>query len=218
MSHIVFNNPKFQRWKQSIEVNGNIIKSIEVLANVSRKQSNFFGALLDCQLVTPEGVEIPRCVMLHGDSAVVIPVLKCCEDEEIYTLLVEQRRIVDGDYAKEFPSGGEDFSVDDLKSIACREIKEELHLSVSPEELIPLNTTPVKMNPSLYGDLAYFFYFEREVPFSFLKEMEGLNTGCHEEYEYVRVKVQKMSEVANCMTSSALIGLKLLERALNRVF
>ncbi|MDP6583156.1 MAG: hypothetical protein QF535_00770, partial [Anaerolineales bacterium] len=103
MFHPVFNNFKFKRWKHRVEANGNIIKNIDILATVSRNSSNFSLAFLDCLILTPEGVEIPRCIVIRGESIVVVPVLNCTEDNETYTLMVEQRRIFDGGYSKEFP-------------------------------------------------------------------------------------------------------------------
>lgn len=216
ISNLVLNSTKFQRWKQRVEANGIVIKKIEVLANISRGQINT--ALLDCLLITPEGTEIPRFVFMGGDSVVIIPVLTCCEDNEVYTLMVNQRRIVDGDYSTEFPAGTVDLLQDDPRAMACQELREELSLTISHDELIPLTTDPVKEHPSLADGRAYFFYFTRKVPFSFLEEMDGIKTGCREDHEYISIKVVKMSEVVNCRTPSALIGIKLLERALNRIF
>ncbi len=218
MSRMVLEHPNVLRWKHRVEASGNIIQNIKVLAAISRDQVNLFGTILDCQLLTPEGVEISRCVMLCGDSVVIIPVLTCCDDGEVYTLMVEQRRIVDGDYAKEFPSGGIDMQEYDPKLMACQELREELHLTISSDELVPLNADPIKVNPSISGDVAYFYYFEKEVSLSFLKEMDGHSTGCHKDNEFIRVRVLKMSEISNVLTLSALIGLKLLERKLKRVF
>jgi|TARA_B100002003_G_scaffold228852_1_gene237570 8-oxo-dGTP pyrophosphatase MutT (NUDIX family) len=218
MTNMVFESHMFKRWKQRVESNGNVIKNIGVLGIISRDQVNLRGAFLDCRLLTPEGVEIPRCILIGGESAVIVPVLTCRQDGETYTLMVEQRRIVDGGYTEEFPAGTIGLETDDPKIIACQELEEELHMTVSPEELIPLNDNQVKINPCFSDGLVSFFYFESEVSLAFLEEMNGRSTGCHEDNEYIRVKVKKMSEVIKCMTPSALIGLKLVERALNRVF
>ena len=217
MSKIVFEHRHFQRWKKRIEANGNVFNNIEVLAIISRDNVHLFRAFLDCRILTPEGVEIPRCVLIGDDSVMIVPVLTCQEDGEIYTMMIEQRRIIDGGYATEFPAGGLDRE-EDLKAIACQELREELQLTVTPEELIPLAEDALKIDPTWSGELVYFFYFQREVSFDFLQKMNGRNTGCHEDHEYLRIKVLKMSEVANHLTSSALIGIKLLEKALNRTF
>jgi len=217
MSQLVFKSQKFQRWKQRVEANGNIIKNIEIMGVISRKKNDLYGVFLDCILLTPEGVEIPRCIIIRGDSVVIIPVLKCTEDKELYTLLVEQRCITDGGYVKEFPAGNVNM-MEDTKAMACQEILEEIEISVSPEELIPLTTKPIIINPSLTDDMVHFFYFEREITFSFLKNMNGRSTGCHEEHEYLYVRAHKMSEIVNLSNSSILIGMRLLERALCLTF
>jgi len=218
MSRFVFDHPKFQCWKRRIDASGIILKNIDILATISRNQTSLFGVFLDCKLLTPEGFEIPRCVMIHGDSSVIVPVLTCQDDGEIYTLMVEQRRIVNGEYNEEFPAGSVDMMEEDPVFMACQEIQEELHLDISPEDLIPLRGEPIKINPSLNGDVAYFYYFEKTVTFEFLKEIDYKDTGCHEEFEHIRVRVHKMAEVSKLSTSSALIGLKLLESKLCRIF
>lgn len=218
MSHSLLEHPKYRRWKNRVEANGSVFKKIDILSIISRDQGSFYGAFLDCLLLTPEGFEIPRCVVIRGESAVIVPVLKCRDDGEVYTLMVEQRRIVDGDYSQEFPAGTVDSRVEDSRAMACQEIQEELDLVVLPQELILLAPEPVKISPDLTDDLAYFFYFEKEVSQKFLEEMEGRNTGCENDFEHIRVRVRKMSEVCDVFTASVLIGLKLLERALGEVF
>jgi|TARA_B100001964_G_scaffold201439_1_gene229148 8-oxo-dGTP pyrophosphatase MutT (NUDIX family) len=217
MSLNIIDHPKIQCWRKRVEANGNIIKNIEVLATISRNEASLFGAVLDCQLLTPEGVKVSRCVMVFGDSVAIIPVLTCSDDGEVYTLMVEQRRIVDGDYSREFPSGGIETG-GDPKVSACNEIREELHLTVLPKELISLKPNPIKASSSILGDLVYYYYFERNVSLSFLKEIDGRSTGCHEENEFIHVRVLKMSEASDVLTIAALTGIKLLEKKLGRVF
>ena len=105
----------------------NIINKIDVLGIISRDCDNFFGAFLDCQLVTPEGEKISRCVLIQDDSVVIVPVLYCQDDGEIYTMMVKQRRIIDGGFAFEFPAGGKGLQ-EDSRFIASQEIQEELHI------------------------------------------------------------------------------------------
>ena len=217
MTKRVFKDTHFQRWKKRVEGNGNIFKKIEVLAEIYRDNINLIGAFLDCQLLTPEGHHIPRCVMICDNSVVIVPVLFCKENDEIYTIMVEQRRIIDGGFAIEFPSGGVG-RTRDPKSMACQEIREELQINILPEELIPLAEDSIKVNPSFSGDVVDFFYFKKNVSISFLNEINGRSTGCHEDSEYIKVRVYKMEDVSNHLTSSAIIGIKLLERALNQNF
>ncbi len=217
MTKLVFNNPHFLKWKKRLEENGNVLQNIEVLGAISRDNKNLFAAFLDCRILTPENTEIPRCVLICDDSVVVVPVLRCIENNEIYTLMVRQRRIIDGGFTTEFAAGGVEQSAN-LIEAACKETREELHMSVSHEEMIPLGTDSIKLNPSFSGDLVHFFYFQRDVPRTFLEKMDNMSTGCHQDNEYIKIKVLKMTEVNDVMTSSALIGIKLLESALNCKF
>lgn len=215
---IVFSNAKFKRWKARIEANGNRLEDIQVLSVISRSGCDLYGAFLDCQLTTPEHQRMRRCVLIRGDCVVIVPVLTCRDDGVIYTLLVEQRRIIDGDFSQEFPAGMLDLQMDDPRIMASKELREELHMDVAPQEIKPLADQPIKVISSLIGDLLFYYYFEKEVTRAFLKAMDGRPTGCHSEAEYIRVRIHEMAHIANNFLSPALIGVKLLERVLKRTF
>ena len=100
MSQLVFDSPKYKSWKRNIESHGITLDQIEVIGEISRNGTSLFTALLDCQLTTLEGITMPRSVVLRGDGAIVIPVLNCVEDQTVYTLMVEQRRVVDGSFSQ----------------------------------------------------------------------------------------------------------------------
>ena len=85
---LVLDSQLFYKWKRNLESNRVIIERLEILSVVSRDHKSFYAAMIDCDLLTPEGYRIPRCIILRGDSVVVIPVLHCFEDGEIYTLMV----------------------------------------------------------------------------------------------------------------------------------
>ena len=84
-SNIVFKDMKYKRWKQRIEANGNIIKDIELLSGISRDGINLFAGFFDCCLITPEKNEIPRCVLISGDSVVIVPLLQCNNNGEYFS-------------------------------------------------------------------------------------------------------------------------------------
>ncbi len=218
MSQKVLHNLQFKRWKERVESRGNIITNIDLLATISRNNNSILYSFLDCKLLTPEGNEIPRCVLLGGDSVVIVPVLTCIDNDEIYTMMIEQRRIIDGDFAVEFPSGSLENLDNDLGELALQELKEELLLSLKRQDIKPLANGPLKINPTVEGNLVYFFYFEERVTIKYLSKMNDRKTGKFSDGEYLRIKVFKMSEVADNLTSSALIGIKLLEKTLNCYF
>lgn len=215
LSQRVLKSRKFQDWQGRIETNGNRIKRLDILSVVSRGGSGYYAAFLDALLETPEGTEIPRCIVLRGESVLVIPVFRCREDGLLHTLMVEQRCICDGALHLGFPAGNAELNQDDLRLLACQEVEEELGIALAPEELIPISDTPISINASLTDDLVHFYYFLREVPFCWLREMEGRMTGCHSEGEFIKVKMLTLSEAVKLPTASTLIGLRLLEAALD---
>jgi len=202
----------------SLESNGIKIEKINVVGEVFRDSSTLYTALIDCVLKTPEGATISRCVLLQGNSIVVIPILKCLDDNIIYTLMVKQRRISDGNFTTEFPAGSLE-AEDNPLSTAIRELEEELGLRVSENELVPLSQKQIEIAPGILYAMIRYYYFERAVTRSFLEEIEGRSTGCHNESEYIHVKVLKMAEVSTRISNTySLAGIKLLENKLGKVF
>lgn len=189
-----------------------------MLATISRKSNSVIYTFLDSEVFTPEGKKIPRCVLLGGDSVVIVPVLKCIDNNELYTMMIKQRRIIDGDFAIEFPAGSLENSDDDLIELALEETREELLLILNRKDIKPLAKGPLKINPAVEGNLVNYFYFEKNVSMKYLSKMDNRKTGKSSDNEYLQVKVLKMSEVADNLTSSALIGIKLLERLLDCKF
>lgn len=214
----VLESRKFLDWKKRVEANGNRIKQVEVLSVVTRGGQGYYAAFIDSLLQTPEGTEIPRCLVIRGKSVLVIPVLRCREDGTLQTLMVEQRCICDGALHLGFPAGNAEQNHDDLRVVACQEVEEELGIAVAPRELQLLTDNPISINPSITDDLVHFYYFLREVPFSWLQGMEGKSTGCHSEGEHIQVRKLTLSEAVKLPTSSTLIGLHLLERQLCSLF
>ena len=217
MTRIAHESYKLLNWKRRLSENGTTIKKLEVLGYVSRNGKDLYHAFVDCRLETPEGEEMPRCILITGDSVVIVPVLRCLDNGEIYTLMVEQRRVADGSRTVEFAAGGME-SESDPKIVACEEVREELNMEVSVGELHSLTVEPVQVVPSSLDGRMYFFYFQRDVSMAFLQEVDGLAAGLEEDREFISIKACKMSEVLAANTPTALMGLKLVEAKLQRVF
>ena len=48
----ILKHPKFLQWKERIEANGNIIKKINVVGEISRDRKDFFCVLIDVILLS----------------------------------------------------------------------------------------------------------------------------------------------------------------------
>ena len=210
----VLNSRLFLDWKEKVVANGNRLESVETLAVVSRNGRDIYSALLDCELLTPEGYRLKRCMMLRGPSVAIIPLLKC--EGRVFTALVRQRRIVDGDFSLEFAGGGS--QRDNLLSDALNELLEETGISVKPDELIPLNAKPVKVCESLLDEVVSFFYFEKDLTRVELGRLQDSSAGVHSAGEFTRVVVMPFDEVIRIHGFQVMAAMSLLARAKEGIF
>lgn len=217
MSSKVFDSPKFKNWKQQIENSGTKIEKMEVLGSVFRQKQELFCALIDTKMLTPEGNLVPRCILLRGISVVVIPVFHCT-DGQIYTLLVKQRRPVDGQFTLEFPGGFLDKGDESPSNIAAMEVREELGLEIGREMLVSLNPEPISVCTALLDEKIHFFYFEKQCSKLYLDSLHNRQSGIASNGEYLQVSVMPMRDTNRIYNSSVIIGVKLLENYLGRTF
>lgn len=159
---LVLESSKCRRWRWQVESHGNQILQLDVMSAVSRRPGTWYIAFLDSLLLTPEGNRIARCLALRGESVMVVPLLRCIDDDQLYTVMVEQRSICDGGLHTGFPAG----NVDDGKSfrvMVCQELMEETGLEISPNDQVELSED-VTLNSSLSDDLIYFSDFAETSP------------------------------------------------------
>ena len=212
----VLQSKQFQAWRQSVEASGTKIDELKILGAISRDEQTLFNAFIDCVMTTPEGDKVPRCMLIRGNSVVVVPVIYCAQNE-VYTLMVRQRRPIDGDFAVEFP-GGQMHDVEDPVPVAVQEVNEELGLEVEETEMKPLSEKPVKVCSGMMDEFAYFYFFEKQFSKNQLQKHHNRLTGHNHDGEFLCVQVVQMKEVAKQLNFSALVGMKLLEKKLGKVF
>lgn len=205
---IVFESYKFKKWKILIEANCVKINSIKVVSAIIRN-GRLYSAFLDCELTFPEGHTLSRCILLRGDSVVIVPLIKCNGDEQIYTILVEQRRIVDGALSLEFP-GGMIEENDSHFETALTETREELGIHLNKNELILLSKDPIKICTAVMDEKAYFYCFQKKVDEIFLKSYHNNKTGIIEDNEFLKLKVFKINEINGINNSNIAIAMNLI--------
>ena len=157
LENLVFQSPIFQVWKKDVESTGTQISKIDVLSVISRSPGKIFSVFIDTEMITPEGERVPRCMLLRGKSVVIVPVVHC-DDGETYTLMIKQRRPVDGSFVTEFPGGMCDSEDESPASLAIREIQEELGILIKADDLKPLQNDPIKVCTGMLDEQIYFFY------------------------------------------------------------
>jgi len=212
LASMVLASSKYQRWRNLVESQGNKILQHDILSVISRTPGTWYVALIDCLLLTPEENIIKRCVTIRGESVVIVPILQCIDDSQLYTIMVEQRCICDGALHIGFPAGSTD-EIANFRSMACQELREETGIEILPEELIELSEG-ISLNSSLSDDLIYFYAFRKDVTRTWLDSIDNSNSGIHGEGEYIKVKVLTLSDSFNMATPSTLIGESLVRKVL----
>ena len=213
LTRFVLGSNKYRRWRKRVESHGNQILRLDILSVVSRSPSTWYVAFLDCLMLTPEGNRITRCVTIRGESVVVVPLLRCIDDDQLYTVMVEQRCICDGALHIGFPAGNGGDCEDgvDLRGMACLELMEETGLEIAPDDLVELSEG-ITLNSSLSDDLIYFYGFRRDVTRALLDSIDNRSSGLHIEGEYIRVRVFSLADCFKMSTTSTIIGSTLIEK------
>ena len=209
---MVLASGKYQRWRNLVESQGNKILQHDILSVISRTPGTWYVALIDCLLLTPEENIIKRCVTLRGESVVIVPILQCIDDNQLYTIMVEQRCICDGALHIGFPAGSTD-EMDNFRIMASQELREETGLEILPEELIELSEG-ISLNSSLSDDFIYFYAFRKDVTRAWLDSVDNSSRGIHGEGEYIRVRVFTLDDSLRMATPSTLIASTLVRRKL----
>jgi 8-oxo-dGTP pyrophosphatase MutT (NUDIX family) len=160
-----------------------------------------------------DGYRIPRCILLRGDSAIVVPLLRITDDQGLYSLMVEQLRPVDGKNTLEFVGGMVEACESPAQS-AVREVREELGISIRENDLQSLFPEPIRVCTAMLDERAHFFAFEREVNRDFLKALDGKALGEHSDGEYIHVRVVTLEEAERQPIFSAQVGVFLSRRLL----
>jgi 8-oxo-dGTP pyrophosphatase MutT (NUDIX family) len=214
---LVLNSPKFQNWKKSVEKSGTVISELNILSQISRNKDEIFSIFLDCVMVTPEGNMTPRCMLLRGNSVIIIPIIYC-DDGELYTLMIKQRRPIDGEYMTEFPGGLLDNGDELPVRIAAQEVNEELGFDIPEDEIISLNNKPLSVCSGILDEKVHFFFFKRNMSKLELTQIHNKKSGQNDDGEFLNIQCVNMKDVSKLDNFSALVGIKLIEKALGQTF
>lgn len=207
---------RYKAWLERIKKSGTTVRSVQLLATVQRG-SNTFAGLIDTELVTESGQQLHRCMMIRGDSVIIVPVIRPSDGSQPYTLMVEQHRPVDGCHTLEFV-GGMLASGESAETCAVKEIKEELGLTIDPSQLHLLHPEPIRVCTGMLDERVYMFMFSLEVTGNFRGEIEGVSTRDHSDGEWIRIRAMDFSTVGAQPDFSAQAGLHLVEDYLGHRF
>jgi 8-oxo-dGTP pyrophosphatase MutT (NUDIX family) len=166
--------PKINAWINLVRSAGCTIRKIKPLSLTRRKNGELLFALLDADIRSPEGHELPNIVFIRGDACLVVPLVRNRGTGEERFLMVRQRRAGNGSCSLEFPAGMLDNKVDDPPGVAARELAEETGLRVSAADLFPLCGKKLFSSVGACDEGIYYFGCVIELD---NKEWRSLATG-----------------------------------------
>ena len=144
-------------------------------------------------------IEHREHIILVGQSANIVVLIKCDDDGAIYTVLVQQPRIASGQLTFEYPGGMTDDSPD-YADAAVRELAEECGIELNREEVFDTRQL-------LKDDAEFTIYNERldertacfgakkKMTRAEIRALEGRDGGIDED-EQIVVKIVPFSDVA----------------------
>lgn len=194
-------SPKVIAWKRAVEANGCTIHSIEALKVLRKRNGDLLFALLEAEITADDGEKLLPYVFLRGDAVVVVPLVRNTDTGERCFVMVEQRRVANGEIALEFPAGMLDQLVNDPKQVAVKELLEETGLAVSEESLHALTRRPLFSSPGASDEAVHFYGCVIDVDDREFKSLEGRTAGDKSEQEHIRVTLRTFDQVLPDVTS-----------------
>ncbi len=162
-----------------------------------------------------DGKFIPGIVFMRGGAVGMLPVLKC--KGKRYTILTVQPRIPTGvfDFV-EIPAGMLDGS-GNFGGVAAKELKEELDITVSQDDLIDLTTFAgygggFFVSPGGTDETLRLFAFEKDVTEEELASYEGKCTGLIEEGEQITLKIAELDTLWQINDGKTVVAYTLYEK------
>jgi ADP-sugar diphosphatase len=187
--------PKFKKWKSTLEKSGCIIKGYDSLQVIYKKNDELLFAMLRTEITTPEGNALPPIVVIRGDVVVIVPKVRNRATGQERFVMVRQDRIGNGRRTLEFPAGMLDRNIGDPAAVAVDEMAEETGLTVNKKDLFPLSDKALYTSPGLDDEAVYYFGCVIELTDEAYRALEGNKTGAIEEGEKIIVTLKTAEEI-----------------------
>lgn len=163
MNSYLKNEPKIRAWKKLVTETGCTIQKIEPLSLVHKKNGELLFALLDTDIRSPEGFQLPHIVFIRGDACLIVTLVRNRNTGEERFLMVRQRRVGNGSMSLEFPAGMLDTDVDDPIGVAAREFTEETGMKITTTDLFPLFSRKLFSSVGACDEGIYYYGCVREL-------------------------------------------------------
>ncbi len=194
------NEQKIRNWRSSVESSGCTVRSLESISQIRKKDGTLLFALLEADVVSPEGNKLPHVVFVRGHACVIVPLLRNRDTGEERYLMVNQRRIGNGHMSLEFPAGMLDED-SDAANVAVQELKEETGLEINRNELIPLTDKMLYSTAGACDEAIFYFGVRKEISDTVYRTFLNRRGGCAHEQEYISTSLETREEAEKRATS-----------------
>lgn len=152
----IINANLFLSWKEKFLSSGCSIDQIKFHGAVFLTSERIHSIYLEVIFTTPESHTLIRSILLKGKAVVIIPLLYSPVENEPKILMVKQRRIHDGQYSYEFPSGKRENDTASIYS-AHLELLEECGIDIELEKIKPLASSIVVCESAFDESVDWFY-------------------------------------------------------------
>lgn len=182
------NEPKIRAWIELVKNAGCSVRNIKPLSLTRKEDGRLLFALLDADIRSPEGHELPNIVFIRGDACLIVPLVRNRDTGEERFLMVRQRRAGNGSHDLEFPAGMLDNDIDDPAGTAARELAEETGINVASRDLFPLCGKKLFSSVGACDEGIYYFGCIKKLDNAAWRSLAGSpSAGNPEENEHISV-------------------------------
>ncbi|MDG5815634.1 NUDIX hydrolase [Chitinispirillales bacterium ANBcel5] len=209
------NEKKIKNWKKSVENSGCTIRSLEAIKEIRKKDGSLLFALLETDVISPEGNKLPHVLFIRGDACVIVTLIKNSDTGEEKFLMVGQRRIGNGFMSLEFPAGMLD-EEDDPVEVAIQELYEETGLRVSRSDIYPLNDKKLYSSAGASDEGIYYYGCIKKMDEKTYHSFANKKTGSVHENEFITTVLKTRTEAEKESSSLQVrLGFYLFENSRN---
>ncbi|MFP4164008.1 MAG: NUDIX hydrolase [Chitinispirillaceae bacterium] len=207
---------KIRNWKSSVESSGCTVQSLKPISEIRKSDGSLLFALLDTDVISPEGNKLPHVVFIRGHACVIVPLLLNRDTGEERYLMVHQRRIGNGHMSLEFPAGMLDEN-SDASDVAIQELMEETGLEASRDELVPLTDKMLYSSAGACDEAVFYYGIVKEMGDDEFRSFNGRQGGCAHEHEFISTALMTREEAEKQATSLQVrLGFFLFDQKMKR--
>ena len=157
--------------------------------------------------VTFNGKPVPATVFLRG-SAVAVLMLIVTPDNKVHIVITKQSRVPVGDAENEEAPAGMTDQTKNFKSVALKELEEEVGVSLKANEIKSLG----EIEPSAGGcdESLELFVYKARITWGCYKALQGRLTGAAHENEVIKVALTPEETVHHRIMSGSLKDVKII--------